>query len=109
MSRPDPAAEAAAREAAHRRATLRATALLLAAWFLVTFVLGWFARDLQVVVLGWPFSFWVAAQGALLVYVAITWIYARHMRRLDARFGLDDEPPETVARQAPTGRSGDSI
>ena len=109
MSRPDPAAEAAAREAAHRRATLRATALLLAAWFLVTFVLGWFARDLQVVVLGWPFSFWVAAQGALLVYVAITWIYALHMRRLDARYGMSDEPTEAAQRPDPAGRPGGSI
>jgi putative solute:sodium symporter small subunit len=36
-------------------------------------------------VLGWPFSFWVAAQGGVLVYVAITWVYARRMARLERR------------------------
>ncbi len=105
---PAGAPDLAAREAAHRRDSLRATGLLLAIWFLVTFVLGWFFRDLQAVVLGWPFAFWVAAQGALLVYVAITWAYARHMQRLDARHGIADEPPEAPARTpaAGSGRGG---
>jgi putative solute:sodium symporter small subunit len=52
---------------------LRITALLLGIWFFVTFVLVYFARDITFNFFGWPFSFWVAAQGALVVYCLIIW------------------------------------
>ena len=73
------------------RKNLRITGILLFIWFFVTFVLGYFARDLDFKFFGWPFSFWVAAQGALIVYVLIIWYYARHMNRLDQAYGVDEE------------------
>jgi putative solute:sodium symporter small subunit len=73
------------------RANLRITGVLLSIWFLVTFGIGFFARDLNFTFFGWPFSFWVAAQGALIVYVVIIWYYARHMNRLDQEFGVAEE------------------
>ncbi len=85
---------------AYWRRNLRMTAWLLAAWFVVTFVVGWFARDLDFDFFGWPFSFWMGAQGALLVYVAITWAYADCMERLDAREAAETEDPPP----APDGR-----
>lgn len=71
--------------------TLRITGILLAIWFFVTFVVGYFARDLDFTFFGWPFSFWVAAQGALIVYVLIIWYYAGYMNRLDREYGVADE------------------
>ena len=65
------------------RKTLSITGVLLAIWFVVTFVVAYFARDLTFRFFGWPFSFWVAGQGALVVYVGIVWFYARRMDRLD--------------------------
>ncbi len=70
------------------RRTLRLTALLLAVWFAVTFGTSFFARDLSFDFFGWPFSFWMGAQGAILVYVLIIWVYARCMKRLDAEHGM---------------------
>jgi putative solute:sodium symporter small subunit len=70
------------------RKTLSITGTLLAIWFVVTFVVAYFARDLTFNFFGWPFSFWVAAQGALIVYVIIIWYYARHMNRLDQEYGV---------------------
>ena len=67
---------------------LRLIAVLLAVWFLVTFVIGYFARDLDFSFFGWPFSFWVAAQGGPLVYVVITWVYAHRMDKLDKEHGV---------------------
>ena len=61
---------------------LRLTAGLLAVWFVVTFVLPFFARDLNFRFFGWPFSFWVAAQGGACVFVVLIVVYARWMRRL---------------------------
>lgn len=73
------------------RRRMRVTGWLLAAWLAVTFGVSFFARQLNVVVLGWPLSFWVAAQGALLVYMALVVVFARQMGRLDEE--RDDAPP----------------
>ncbi len=67
---------------------LRITAILLAIWFFVTFVVVYFARELTFSFFGWPFSFWVAAQGALVVYCLIIWFYARYMNKLDIEYGV---------------------
>ena len=73
------------------RRNLRITGILLAIWFVVTYVVAFFARDLSFNFFGWPFSFWVAAQGALVVYVLIIGFYARYMRRLDIEHGVAEE------------------
>ena len=70
---------------------LRLTGILLAIWFLVTFGVGYFARDLNFTFFGWPFSFWVGAQGALIVYVVIIWYYAHVMNKLDIEHGVAEE------------------
>lgn len=73
---------------------LRITGILLAIWFVVTFVAGYYARDLNFTFFGWPFSFWVAGQGALIVYVVIIGYYAYYMNRLDREFGVDEVEEE---------------
>ena len=64
------------------------TGVLLFIWFVTTFVIGFFANDLTFTVMGWPFSFWVASQGSLIVYMLIIWYYARTMNRMDTEFGV---------------------
>lgn len=66
------------------RRVLRLTLALLAAWFVVTIVLSVFARELSFALFGWPFSFWMASQGALFVFCGLVWAYALLMDRLDA-------------------------
>ena len=66
-------------------------AVLLSIWFVVTFGVSYFARSLSFTFFGWPFSFWVGAQGALGVYVAIIGFYAWYMNRLDVQYGADAE------------------
>jgi putative solute:sodium symporter small subunit len=71
---------------------LRLTAILLAIWFVVTFVMAYFARDLSsITFFGWPLSFYMAAQGSLIVYVVIIAVYARTMNRLDQEHGVAEE------------------
>jgi len=62
----------------------------MAVWFVVTFVVGYFARSLDFKFFGWPFSFWMGAQGALVVYVAIIWYYAHYMNKLDQEYGVEE-------------------
>lgn len=66
------------------------TAVLLLIWFAVTFGVSYFARALSFNFFGWPFSFWMGAQGALLVYGLIIGFYAWYMNRLDLAYGLSD-------------------
>lgn len=69
---------------------LRITAILLAIWFFVTFVVSFFARELTFNFFGWPFSFYMAAQGSLIIYVVIIWFYARYMNQLDRDYGVHE-------------------
>ena len=81
------------RQQAYWRKNLQVIACLLVVWFAVTFGVSFFARELSFNFFGWPFSFWMGAQGALLVYGAIIWFYARFMDKLDAQYerhGDDD-------------------
>jgi putative solute:sodium symporter small subunit len=76
------------------KSNLKITAFLLTIWFIVTFVFSYFARELNAIsFLGFPFGFYMGAQGSLIVYVVIVWIYARYMNRLDQEYGVrgDDE------------------
>lgn len=70
---------------------LRITAVLLAIWFVVTYVVAFYARDLSFTFFGWPFSFWMGAQGSLIVYVIIIWFYASYMNKLDVEHGVAEE------------------
>jgi putative solute:sodium symporter small subunit len=67
------------------------TGILLAIWFVVTFVEAWFARDLNAMTFfGFPLGFYMSAQGSLAIYVAIIGVYAWYMRKLDVEYGVDE-------------------
>ena len=77
----------AAARARHWQRCARLTSLLLAAWLITTFCSAFFARELSgLTVFGWPLSFYLAAQGAALIYLAILAVYALAMRRYDRDF-----------------------
>ena len=73
------------------RKNLVITGCLLLVWFLVTFVLAWFARDLNnVTFLGFPLAFYMSAQGSLAIYVIIIGVYAYLMGKLDKEYDVDE-------------------
>jgi len=70
---------------------LKITGVLLFIWFIVTYVMGYFAVPLaEINFFGWPLSFYMAAQGSLIIYVAILYYYAKKMRQLDVEYGVDE-------------------
>ena len=83
----------------HWRKTRAMTGWLLLLWLLTGFCVAFFARELTgLSVFGWPLSFYLAAQGASLVSLAILAFYAWRMRRLDraaapAKPSAAKEPP----------------
>ena len=89
-------ASASKSEAAHA-VWVRAT--LLFVWFLASFGVAFFARDLDQVVAGWPLNFWLTAQGSVLVFIAVVMVYAWFMNRRD-------EPPEDQAAPPAPAQEG---
>ena len=82
-----------ARRAAHWKATQRLTAALLLVWLLTGFLTVFYARELlHLHLFGWPLPFYMAAQGASLVYLAIIGCYAWRMRRLDQQCQAETLP-----------------
>lgn len=70
---------------------LRLTGILLVLWFIATFVIGYYARDLQnITIIGFPFPFYMGAQGSLAIYVVIIWYYAHAMNKLDQEYGVHE-------------------
>ena len=70
---------------------LKMTGLLLAIWFVVTFVFSFYARELnEITFIGFPLGFYMGAQGSLVIYVVIIWFYARYMNNLDQEYGVHE-------------------
>ena len=76
------------------RKNLTMTAILLFAWFVLTFVIGYYARELHnVTILGFPFAFYMGAQGSLVLYVIIGF-YAWYMNKQDKLYGVHEGEEE---------------
>ncbi|MEW5864781.1 MAG: DUF4212 domain-containing protein [Pseudomonadota bacterium] len=77
------------------RKNLTVTAILLFIWFVVTFVVGYFAIPLsEITFMGWPIPFYMGAQGSLIIYVLIIWFYASYMNKLDQEYGVAEGEEE---------------
>ena len=71
------------------------TGILLLIWFIATFVVGWYARELNnASFLGFPLGFYMAAQGSLIIYVVLIWIYQKYMNGLDRQYGVHEGEDE---------------
>ena len=77
------------------RKNLWITGILLFVWFVVTFVMGYYARELnQINFFGWPLAFYMSAQGSLIIYVILIWYYARYMNNLDRVYDVEESEDE---------------
>ena len=85
----------------HWRKTRAMTGWLLLLWLLTGFCVAFFARELTgLSVFGWPLSFYLAAQGASLVSLAILAFYAWRMRRLDLAASSSNPSANSSAQPA---------
>ena len=69
----------------HDARHLRLKAALLLVWALASFGACYFARDLTLMVAGWQFGYWMAAQGAVLVFIAIVVVYCVAMSHFERK------------------------
>jgi len=75
------------------RANVKVQSSLLVVWGIVGLVLAvLLAEPLNNVVIGgFPLGFWIAQQGSIFVFVALIFIYARRMDRVDEEFDVHEE------------------
>ena len=66
------------------------TAALLLLWAAVSFGVSYWARELSFMWGDWPFSFWMTAQGSVLVFLMITVVYAVLANRWDPASNRQD-------------------
>ena len=73
------------------RENLKYLAILLAIWFLVSYVFGIiFVEQLNTIRLGgFKLGFWFAQQGSIYVFVILIFVYVRLMNKLDKKYGYD--------------------
>ena len=85
--------QARERKTAYWQANIRLLLSLLVVWFLSSFGAGILFADAlnSFVVGGFPLGFWFAQQGSIYVFVVLIFIYAMQMKRLEHRFGVDDD------------------
>jgi putative solute:sodium symporter small subunit len=75
------------------RYNVRLTAILIAIWFVVTYLIsglwaGWFN---QFSFLGFPLGYYMAAQGSLAIFVIEIAVYAYLMNKKDIEYGIREE------------------
>ncbi|MDA8850154.1 DUF4212 domain-containing protein [Flavobacteriaceae bacterium] len=76
---------------AYWKENIRYLFILLAVWFLVSFVAGIMLKDVlnDFRLGGFKLGFWFAQQGSMYVFVILIFIYVRLMNKLDKKYGYD--------------------
>jgi len=77
---------------AYWKENLRYLAILLAIWFVVSYVFGILLVDqLNTIKMGgFKLGFWFAQQGSMYVFVILIFVYVKLMNKLDKKYGVDE-------------------
>jgi putative solute:sodium symporter small subunit len=74
------------------QANVRITTIIMVIWFVVTYVCAFFAKELNsIVIFGFPFGYYMGAQGSLIVFVVLIFYYASYMNKKDKEYGVEEE------------------
>lgn len=78
---------------AYWKKTLGLIRIILIIWFIISYGAGIiFASALNSIHLGgYPLGFWFAQQGAIYGFVALIFIYAKLMGKIDEEFGVAED------------------
>lgn len=64
----------------------------LAIWAVFSFFIHFFVSALnQIVILGFPLGFYMAAQGSLIIFVILIFWFAWRQNRIDEEFGVAED------------------
>ncbi len=77
---------------AHWNETLRLMWIIMALWVFFSFVVHMFATQLNnIVILGFPLGFYMAAQGSLIAFVVICFWNAKAQNAIDEKYGVAED------------------
>ena len=66
--------------------------VVLALWFIFSFVVHMFVVPLNsIVILGFPLGFYMAAQGSLIAFVIMLFWFARRQNQIDEEHGVAED------------------
>jgi putative solute:sodium symporter small subunit len=81
-----------AKRIAHWERTKRLMIITLVIWFIFSFVVHWFAPQLNnFIFLGFPLGFYFAAQGSLVIFVVQLFVFVKLQDRIDREFGVAED------------------
>lgn len=64
----------------------------LVIWFIFSFVIHWFAPQLnKISFVGFPLGFYMAAQGSLIVFVIQLFVFAKQQETIDRECGMAED------------------
>jgi len=71
---------------------IKLTTITMVIWFVVTYVAIFFTPELNnIVILGFPFGYYMGAQGSLIVFVILIFNYSNKMNKADKDYGVEEE------------------
>lgn len=66
--------------------------LMLLLWIFFSFGIHWFVKDLNTIVfLGFPLGFYMAAQGSLIAFVVMLFVFAAVQHGIDKKYGMAED------------------
>jgi putative solute:sodium symporter small subunit len=87
-------ADTKANQEAHWRKTTNLMLMHLGTWFFFGYIIHMFVKPLNKIVipiLGFPLGFYMAAQGSLIVFVVMLFMFARQQNRIDEEHGYAED------------------
>lgn len=81
-----------AQREAHWHKTRNLMIIHLVIWFTFSFIVHWFAPQLnELTFIGFPVGFYMAAQGSLAIFVIQLFVFAKQQDNIDREFGVAEE------------------
>ncbi len=87
-------ADTKANEQAHWSKTTRLMLMHLGVWFFFGYVIHMFVNQLNAIkipILGFPLGFYMAAQGSLIVFVVMLFMFAKQQDKIDRDHGYAED------------------
>ena len=81
-------------EEAHWKKTTNLMLIHLGIWVFFGYIIHMFVRPLNniiIPILGFPLGFYMAAQGSLIVFVVMLFVFAKQQNKIDREFGYAEE------------------
>jgi putative solute:sodium symporter small subunit len=79
---------------AHWQKTTALMFKMLGVWVFFGYIIHMFVNQLNVIkipILGFPLGFYMAAQGSLIVFVVMLFMFAKQQDKIDREFGMAED------------------